>query len=120
MTALKRGREILAYIRMSDSDLGSIACSSRVREIDAHLRTMRDLLAEFAEAHPINESGHDIEAVPDTEGIGQCKICGGTECEIPTHCPGRAMTPEQKQEVCNGHTDFKDGKWFNPKRAKKS
>ena len=46
------------------------------------------------------------ECITDNNGqvaIGMCKICGGAECELKSGiCPGRRMTYEEGQIICNG------------------
>lgn len=44
-------------------------------------------------------------------GLAQCVVCGGAECELPRECPGVAMTPYQRDRVCQGILDYRDGTW---------
>jgi hypothetical protein len=59
---------------------------------------------------------HTIIPVGTDGELAACTVCGGAEVELTIHCPGRKMTDNQKREVSRGHTNFKDGKWFNPAR----
>lgn len=58
---------------------------------------------------------HDVRPVEGYEGLGQCAKCGAAECEIPTSCPGKAMTAREKQAVCDGELDFVAGEWTDPR-----
>lgn len=44
-------------------------------------------------------------------GLGSCTVCGGAECELPSECPGAPMTDEQKEQVCAGQLDYRNGQW---------
>ena len=41
-----------------------------------------------------------------------CEVCGAAEGEIPTDCPGRKMTADEKERVFHGSLDYKNGKWL--------
>ncbi len=44
--------------------------------------------------------------------LALCRICGGAECSLPTSCPGRQLTAEESDLICNGKLDFTGG-WKN-------
>lgn len=46
-------------------------------------------------------------------GLAICKTCKTGECQIPTECPGRPMTEEEKELVCKGELDYDMGVWFH-------
>ncbi len=54
---------------------------------------------------------HEIEDVQGHEGLGQCRVCKSAEGEIPTHCPGREMTPAEKQDVYDGRLNYVGDEW---------
>lgn len=56
---------------------------------------------------------HELEPVPDFEGLVQCKVCGAAEGELPTECPNRKMTIEECADVMSGDKDFIAGVWIN-------
>lgn len=41
-----------------------------------------------------------------------CDVCGGAEGSLPTHCPGRKLTPQEGEDIYSGEIDFKDGGWI--------
>jgi hypothetical protein len=45
------------------------------------------------------------------DGLVHCKVCGGAEASLPTHCPGERMSEETESDVQNGLTDYRDGQW---------
>lgn len=51
-------------------------------------------------------------------GIAFCDVCKGGEVELPTQCPGRPMTDEERAAVTLGTRDFTGGKWIG--REKKA
>lgn len=44
-------------------------------------------------------------------GLASCVTCHGAEGSLPTHCPQRAMTAEECDDVQAGVLDFRDGEW---------
>ncbi len=62
-------------------------------------------------AHVLYE-GFDDEApeqIKDSNGevcLALCKVCDGAECSLPTNCPGRKITFEEGELICNGELDF--------------
>ncbi len=54
---------------------------------------------------------HDLREVKRYEGLFQCACCGAAEGELPTECPGKRMTGQQKADVFGGLADFRDGVW---------
>lgn len=54
---------------------------------------------------------HQYRAIPGTEGLVECTVCCGAEGELPTECPGRPMSADEKRWVMDGKFDFKDGMW---------
>ena len=61
--------------------------------------------------HALYETG-DADApddILDMNGevvLALCRNCGGAECSLPTNCPGRKLTPEEEDDICNGKLDF--------------
>jgi len=56
-------------------------------------------------------SKHDIEPVPSNPELGYCTVCGGSEGELPTDCPGYTMNYAERQAVFKGGVDFVNGEW---------
>jgi hypothetical protein len=54
---------------------------------------------------------HDLEDVPNMEGLSQCKVCKGTEGALPTECPGVELTLSQMDAVMAGKWNYHHGKW---------
>ncbi len=46
------------------------------------------------------------------DDLAHCKVCGGAEGSLPTHCPGTRMTPLQERGVQDGTAEFMGGKWW--------
>lgn len=46
-------------------------------------------------------------------GLLLCTICNAAERELPTDCPGRAMTKDELEAVGDGKIDYKDDRWYN-------
>jgi len=44
-------------------------------------------------------------------GLFTCIVCGGTEGSLPTECPGRCMTVDEKDKVYAGKLDYVNNKW---------
>ena len=44
-------------------------------------------------------------------GLSYCVVCHGGESDLPSECPGRAMTAEEHEGVSNGVLDFINGIW---------
>lgn len=42
----------------------------------------------------------------------QCRNCGGSGGALPTQCPGRPMTDDERQAVLEGLLDYVDGRWL--------
>jgi len=38
--------------------------------------------------------------------LSLCKVCGGAESCLPTHCPGRRLTGEELDKITAGELDF--------------
>lgn len=49
----------------------------------------------------------------DESGLGGCLVCGSYEGEMPTDCPGREMTEEERTSVLEGKLDYRlsQGGW---------
>lgn len=41
-----------------------------------------------------------------------CSVCGASEGELPTDCPGVQMTTDQKEAIFQGDLNYKDGEWI--------
>lgn len=44
-------------------------------------------------------------------GLATCVVCGASECELPTTCPGVKLSEDQKQLICNRLADYVNGEW---------
>jgi hypothetical protein len=44
-------------------------------------------------------------------GLAWCTVCGGAEIELPTECPGRAMTEVEKQKIADGSLFYYGDSW---------
>lgn len=55
---------------------------------------------------------HDFHERDDD--LSHCKVCGGAEGSLPTHCLGRRMTDAEEAAVYAGAQDFLNGKWWVP------
>lgn len=44
-------------------------------------------------------------------GLSSCDVCGSFEGATTTHCPGRDMTEEERDDVYKGYIDYKNGQW---------
>ena len=61
----------------------------------------------------IQHTGCQRERCPVCEGgLCTCEVCGGSEGELPKHCPGAPMTEKQRSAVMDGSIDFQDGAWL--------
>jgi len=59
---------------------------------------------------------HDYESTrASAGGLAWCKVCGGAEGSLPTHCPGEHMERRVEDRVYAGVLDFVDGEWIQPK-----
>lgn len=57
--------------------------------------------------------GYPVHLYEDREdGLGNCLVCGGAECSMPTDCPGERITPDQADAICDGTTDYWSGVWL--------
>lgn len=45
------------------------------------------------------------------DGVQHCRVCGGIEASLPTHCPGRLMTSGERDGVQYDGLNFAGGKW---------
>jgi hypothetical protein len=48
---------------------------------------------------------------PDPSNHRRCTIYGGDGPTLPTGCPGRLMTDEERQGVSSGKLNFFDGRF---------
>jgi hypothetical protein len=48
---------------------------------------------------------------PDSSNHHRCTICGGEGPTLPTGCPGRFMTDEEREGVRSGKLNFFNGKF---------
>lgn len=46
--------------------------------------------------------------------LGLCKVCGGAEASLTTHCPNRKLTEDEERKIIKGDLDFLDGMWIIP------
>lgn len=44
--------------------------------------------------------------------LAYCKTCRGGECELPVECPGRPMTLEERELICDGTLEYELGVWW--------
>jgi len=54
-------------------------------------------------------SKHDI--LLNAEDLGTCRVCGGSEGELPTDCPGYTMNYAERQAVFKAGVDYINGTW---------
>ena len=71
---------------------------------------------KYATPATCNCGGHTQRCVVCDYGLAVCEVCKSGECQIPTDCPGRPMTDEEKELVCRGDLDFDMGVWFKDGR----
>jgi hypothetical protein len=62
------------------------------------------------DSEKVRRNGHTIEFV-GSGGLAHCSVCGCTEGEMPTECPGYRVSPVLRREVSAGKSDFIDGEW---------
>lgn len=60
---------------------------------------------------PQGPYAHRIVPIVGYEGLGECVVCMSAEGEIPTDCPGRPMTAEERSSVFDGTLDYRKGVW---------
>lgn len=48
-------------------------------------------------------------------GLFTCAVCGASEGELPTDCPGVKMTTQQLDETYRGLLNYKGTKWVRSK-----
>ncbi len=46
-------------------------------------------------------------------GLYVCKVCRGGDATLPTECPGRPLTDEEKELIARGDLDYDMGVWFH-------
>lgn len=61
---------------------------------------------------------HEDERLDETcyicnGGLAVCEVCKAGECELPEECPGRAMTAEERELICQGDLEFYLGCWWH-------
>lgn len=45
--------------------------------------------------------------------LAYCVTCCGAESSLPTHCPGRPLTPSQQDDIAAGLVDYRRGEWVH-------
>lgn len=45
-------------------------------------------------------------------GLSCCTVCKGAEASLPTECPGRVMTKDERAAINAGLIDFRHNKWI--------
>lgn len=50
---------------------------------------------------------------PCRGGLFLCTVCKGAEGDLPTECPGRVMTEQERHAVLHGDLDYKGGEWVD-------
>ncbi|UUC96131.1 MULTISPECIES: hypothetical protein [Comamonas] len=80
-------------------------CPAVIAELEHIDRTMMDSdqPAPRAAVFSLHSIGHDRT---------QCRNCGGSGRALPTQCPGRPMTDDERQAVLEGLLDYVDGQWL--------
>ena len=80
-------------------------CPAVIAELEHIDRTMMDSdqPAPRAAVFSLHSIGHDRT---------QCRNCGGSGGALPTQCPGRPMTDDERQAVLEGLLDYVDGQWL--------
>lgn len=49
-----------------------------------------------------------------------CKVCGCSEGQLPTDCPGVPLLYETKEDIYNGVLDYKEGVWVHTPKGESS
>lgn len=63
----------------------------------------------------------DPECFVCSGGLGLCKICGGAEGSLTTHCCGHALDGDVHELVQGGSLDYRaDLSWHDPTTIKKT
>lgn len=44
-------------------------------------------------------------------GLFLCKVCGGAEGSLPSHCPGAPVGADRLDQVYWGEMDYLNGRW---------
>lgn len=71
--------------------------------------------------HKLHKCGPDCEGCMFCDGgLALCEVCRGGEAELPTECPGRVMTDEEREDVEFGRRNFIGGQWRELAPAKGS
>ena len=80
-------------------------CPAVIAELEHIDRTMMDSdqPAPRTTIFSLHSIGHDRT---------QCRNCGGSGGALPTQCPGRPMTNDERQAVLEGLLDYVDGQWL--------
>ncbi len=56
---------------------------------------------------------HKLRHPDNAPDLSCCTVCNAAEGELPTDCPGRFMTPGERQAVLEDEADFIDGRWVS-------
>ena len=51
-------------------------------------------------------------------GLAWCTTCGGAEADLPTECPGRRLTPQERDNVAMGLMDYVGGVWVHGRTSR--
>ena len=63
-------------------------------------------------AHILRKCPKDCDGCAICDGgLAECAVCEAAECQLATECPGVPTTEEQRDGICRGELDFKNGKW---------
>lgn len=55
---------------------------------------------------------HKLVDIPEYEGLAKCTVCKGAEGSLPSTCPGRPMSYDERELVFTGKLDYFRGKWW--------
>lgn len=45
------------------------------------------------------------------DGLDHCRICGGAEGDLPSHCPDRRLTDKEQEQIAAGQIDYERGRF---------
>lgn len=48
----------------------------------------------------------------NTCNLFTCSVCGCSEGELPSDCPGAKVPVEDREKIYAGKLDYKDGTWW--------
>lgn len=114
--ALAFVRACEATVERAEAEIAEQEYELRIREVVARERLAEALMGRRSDDAMIDRviqyivpsarGGHQYIAhrncqIPNCNicdgDLAQCVVCGGAECELPSDCPGKPMTPNQRE-----------------------